>query len=288
MGWFAFQIFDVLIMSDESLKKLLSGCLSLKTLYILRGCNDCVVTLTVRSPTLEHLTITIYGRELNYDDTHEEECIKLELDVPALKYLCIHDKMVNDISVEDMPSLVEVKIRLSLQFFEKQLGCNWSGIDNIFRSIGSMKLLSLDEFTMMALSHSGLSPKLERLANLTLTVGCCKWSSLQGLLEVSDSLEYLALNIVLYFDDEHQHETCWTKPKKMAACLSCLKEMSVEGFSGRDDELAMLSYILQNASLLETMKITASSSLNLRKNHKLLQKVSKFRRASTMCEVIFR
>ncbi|GAA0180642.1 hypothetical protein LIER_30138 [Lithospermum erythrorhizon] len=105
-------------------------------------------------------------------------------------------------------------------------------------------------------------------------------------LECMPTLENLTLKGTDDMDDEDVPFRV-RKHRKVPKCLtSSLKMVSVEKFSGRRDQVAMLGHILQNASLLQTMTVM-TGNMDIDAKYNFIRQLSKFRRSSVMCTIEF-
>ncbi|GAA0173793.1 hypothetical protein LIER_27337 [Lithospermum erythrorhizon] len=112
------------------------------------------------------------------------------------------------------------------------------------------------------------------------------WSSFDNLIAAIYNVKVLSLDPAFWNHYHSDHES-WTKPKRVPVCiLSRLKVVSIDGFYGREDQLEMVDYILQNAGLLSTMNIEAGQ-MNVSKSLKLCQKVLNSERKSKKCKIEF-
>jgi len=79
----------------------------------------------------------------------------------------------------------------------------------------------------------------------------------------------------------------WSEPQIVPNCLSSqLRTCSLIGYEGTKWELQFAEYILKNAKVLQTMKISASSE-DLNMKHQMLMKLSLCPRGSIACKLLF-
>ncbi|XP_059281263.1 uncharacterized protein LOC132034955 [Lycium ferocissimum] len=88
-------------------------------------------------------------------------------------------------------------------------------------------------------------------------------------------LKTLSLITVHYKSGVMFGNTNWWQPTHVPGCVySCLKGISVGSFDDDENEFAMLSYILENARVLQTVKLRASTrSTQAKSNRSLIFRV---------------
>ena len=88
-------------------------------------------------------------------------------------------------------------------------------------------------------------------------------------------------------DTEGPHESYWTEPVNVPKCLkSHLRTISLLQFKGLKHELKLVTYMLENAKVLERMDILSGTS-SYKKNFRILKKLFELPRASSTCEFKF-
>ncbi|RHN53762.1 putative FBD domain, leucine-rich repeat domain, L domain-containing protein [Medicago truncatula] len=110
-----------------------------------------------------------------------------------------------------------------------------------------------------------------------------KVKNLVELLQHCPKLQDLTLQ-KLYERQRDEHD--WGEPQTVPKCLSSqLRTCSLIGYKGSNCELLFAEYILKNAKVLQTMKISTSSSV-LHKKHHMLMKLSVFK-GFFACKLLF-
>ncbi|CAI9093816.1 OLC1v1029396C1 [Oldenlandia corymbosa var. corymbosa] len=89
--------------------------------------------------------------------------------------------------------------------------------------------------------------------------------------------------------EEHTHHLSWRDPTGVLRCLSpTLTKFSFKGLVGREDEVKMLRYVLNQGRILKGVELVfRPPSTDLEPKFHVLQKISLFPRGSDDCEVSF-
>ncbi|EYU30515.1 hypothetical protein MIMGU_mgv1a009429mg [Erythranthe guttata] len=114
-----------------------------------------------------------------------------------------------------------------------------------------------------------------------------------GRLEINTpALEYLLIND--YFLDHIKCGSCkelrgWMEPpQQVPTCLSShLRIVKFAYLHGRKHDFEIIRYLLRNARVLEMMEISYSVCLDSDAKVEILEKITRFQRGSTSCEVDF-
>ncbi|EYU44917.1 hypothetical protein MIMGU_mgv1a025728mg [Erythranthe guttata] len=95
--------------------------------------------------------------------------------------------------------------------------------------------------------------------------------------------------LTLDFIAEGFGEEGWTEePQQVPRCLLLhLRIIKLEGIVGKSHEFEYIGYLLRNAKVLERMEISYSVSVGSEEKIDMLEKILRFKRGSTACEVNF-
>ncbi|KAL9142598.1 hypothetical protein ABFS82_14G180500 [Erythranthe guttata] len=261
--------------ADESLPEMLAGCPVLEELEI--ELFDDMVCCDVSSPTVKRLALNFIN------ERNGGRAGRLEINTPALEYLLINDYFLDHIKCGVLTSLVEADISLDidceilyfrplLRFFDKL--CNVKCLElNISNSGEVINPL-----------HSALTTSFRNLTELILDADC---RFLSKFLKAADNLETL----ILY---RHSMKSCkelrgWMEPpQQVPTCLSShLRIVKFAYLHGRKHDFEIIRYLLRNARVLEMMEISYSVCLDSDAKVEILEKITRFQRGSTSCEVDF-
>ncbi|CAI9093810.1 OLC1v1029390C1 [Oldenlandia corymbosa var. corymbosa] len=173
------------------------------------------------------------------------------------------------------------------------------GIAGVVQLHNQAKSLTLKGTAGDALSYAvdrlvKSSSRFEKLRDLDIQLHCCKWSCLTVLLERSIVLQVLKISMDGECDED-THQLSWKDPTQVPECLSSsLSKFSFQGLVGREDEVAMIRYILKHGAVLKSVElvswppaISMTSGTDLEFKFQMLQKISMFPRGSDDCELSF-
>uniref|UniRef100_M4DUL8 F-box domain-containing protein n=1 Tax=Brassica campestris TaxID=3711 RepID=M4DUL8_BRACM len=164
--------------SDASLELLISSCLVLEDLSVVRMVPDNVKVLRVRSQTLTSLHVDyLYGEGDGFVDVFEREGSGVFIDAPRLKYLKFEDDL-SDVKVITNSVSLE-KVNVAFVFGENDFSHvidlpKRNMVSNFFNSISGVKEMKISLYTMED------DPSSEKAANVRLSsVPPCLLSSLE-------------------------------------------------------------------------------------------------------------
>lgn len=277
------------------LQKLFSSCPLLEDLHFSAEVEDELeMIFDVSWPALKKLQLhLITSQEFAYFDW-EIKFPKdmIVIDAPVLEHLTVHDDYLACYSLKNLSSLVTAYIDVGHCCID--LLAPKDHANNLFmllEGITSVKSLSLDSAAMGALEFAD-DNKLLLYPNLTyleLTVhNCYTWRRLSDLLDSVPKLETLRLTMDFPHadDDDVPHNFDWIEPSERPICLSRIKEITVSGFKGDDDELKLLKYFFENAEVLNNVRID-SCNFTPADQEKFFKNLVNFQRASKICEIEF-
>ncbi|GFZ04900.1 F-box/RNI-like/FBD-like domains-containing protein [Actinidia rufa] len=251
------NLVDLKYEGEDALQKLLSGCPVLEELFIYRWIADIQQELSIYVPTLKSLMLTRlvdeYYDQINDSDSVDEsngQHYKLVVNAPKLEHLHLNDNVAEDISLENLSSLLKAYVVVGSSFSIPVRSTDSGGrTSKLLSGIANAKFLDL--FTDV---KDYLLPTFHNLTHLRL--GSCDGYNLDMLKDFlvhSPNLEVLVLegNRVVLGSTKH-----WTPPPQVPCCLSLhLKEIEILKFNGKEYELEVIEYLLKNAEALKKMTI---------------------------------
>ncbi|CAL5425573.1 unnamed protein product [Camellia sinensis] len=257
------------------LQKLFSNCPLLEDLHFSAEVEDELeMIFDVSWPALKklqlHLTTSQEFAYVNWEIKFPKDMIVI--DAPVLEHLTVHDDYLSCYSLKNLSSLVTAYIDVGHCCID--LLAPEDRANNLFmllEGITSVKSLSLDSAAMGLTVHN-----------------CYTWRRLSDLLDSVPKLETLILTMDFPHadDDDVPHNFDWIEPSERPICLSCIKEITVSGFKGDDDELKLLKYFFENAEVLNNVRID-SCNFSPADQEKFFKNLVNFRRASKVCEIEF-
>ncbi|XP_075665292.1 F-box/FBD/LRR-repeat protein At4g26340-like [Castanea sativa] len=255
---------------------LLTGSPNLLRLHVLNEPYD-NVNLVFNNPKLEYLKIDNLVEDPRFG--------KLQINAPNLKFLILNNPNFHDFSVGKGTNVVEANVNLferyQLQLHEHEN--DGDCIVKLLKALPNVRNLTLRHNKSLSFASANDIPIFNNLSHLRLEVKCCKSHLLPILLQSSPNLENLVLSKV----DTGPHESYWTEPVNVPKCLKLhLRTISLLQFKGLKHELKLVTYMLENAKVLERMDIRSGSS-SYKKNFRILKKLFELPRASSTCEFKF-
>ncbi|XP_043688923.1 F-box/FBD/LRR-repeat protein At5g56420-like [Telopea speciosissima] len=283
---------DSVIFADENLThNFFFNCPTLENLIMKKcGLRD-VKVLHISAPRLKFLTVDCGG-----GNQHSLSHCIIKVSTRDLVSLRYCDGVAIGYSLENAHSMVDACIRLCPTRHELRVFWNTDGYSaiNLLKGVSHAKVLKLsgrNSNTIEILSplHDLLDhlPTFYNLRSLKLTAGCCPrhLSVITCLLQSAPNLEYLKVKID---EDKSKGQKCW-EPEKLGINCLCdhLKVVELKGFGGRENELELLKFLLENAKSLEKIMLVASVELSddSWKQGEAKQKLLRFPRASDHCVI---
>ncbi|MED6201417.1 hypothetical protein PIB30_117427 [Stylosanthes scabra] len=242
-----------------------SVCLpSLKVLHIgyrvLFGCHDYVVKLLAGCPVLENLVL---------ESTYSDAC-----GGP----ICAQGKF-------DLHLNCLVEVRIGFSWYKS---CTKSML-LIFNSLSNVRCLSILSATVECLKDARASdiPVFNNLVELDISFGNYSWDLLTNLLQHSQKLEVLTI-----YKESQKHangqEPAWNLPLVVPECvLSHLKCFCLTEFQGLDCEMGFIKYVMQNARVMETMRINIAISLDPQTKQQIRRTLNALRLNFQSCQITF-
>ncbi|XP_056685243.1 F-box/FBD/LRR-repeat protein At3g26920 isoform X2 [Spinacia oleracea] len=209
------------------------------------------------------------------------------INTPNLEYLNIKDQTLACYVVNNVDSVISAYIDCQGPFGRDADTKQVVRLFLLLESVAKAKQLTLSADSLLILKPTFCCtwPIFINLTNLQLNASeCFDWTLLAYFLKSSPNLERLGLGKDL-FSREYQFEDQfkWNPPDDIPECLKLkLKYVEMTMFKGRNDELQLVEYLLNNAQVLEVMFIiTYPYPLK----DEMVEKVDMFERASQACNV---
>ncbi|CAI9106414.1 OLC1v1005563C1 [Oldenlandia corymbosa var. corymbosa] len=277
-------------------------CLELR--FVRFGTNECIPKLIYCSPALEILIIEkdhfahnkLIGcnivspslKTLHVDFHNECKCdeghFKLEIHTPALEFLVLKHGWPSQIYLRDLSSLNELDfdvVKLNeLDFYVVEFD-DADMVVEMIQGFNRVKSMKLSEGTMRTLSLATLqvSTTFESLVKLDIELDDeCELTLLMNLINCCVNLEVLEIST--------RSIAPWKDPISIPRCFfSSLTRVSFKEFSGCQDDMAMLEFILNHALVLKRVDLHSTWEYfdefpALKEKYCTLQKISMFSRAS--------
>ncbi|OMP04659.1 hypothetical protein COLO4_09419 [Corchorus olitorius] len=249
--------------NDESVSRLLRGCLVLEELLVMKYRD--VRNLVIFVPTLK--TLNVASNCSAYFGSHCEQ-LSININAPNLEYLRIDDDK-RLVHLESVPSSL---IKANIAF-------NGAGLFQLTKALCHAKFLCLrikGEFSDLNMNGNSF-PLFLNLTKLVLLGRKCDMTGvLIFFLKKSPKLEVLRINMVP--DSGWQLGHARVKRRDLPKRLSpYLKKFSMINYRGNKVEIKMAEYIVKNAPALELIEIRSCRRLDS----------LKFPRLSNNCQLEF-
>ncbi|KAL7198551.1 hypothetical protein ACSBR2_020941 [Camellia fascicularis] len=238
--------------SNDLTQKLFSSCPMLEELSIIAVMGPGKTVYKISSSALKSLYLSLCVKE--YGDSE----VVVIVDVPILDYLCIEDDCFVQYCLNSLSSLVKASVCVDASH-PHALGAmpHLNRAFVLLEAISNVKHLHLKSSTMavLGIANDKNWPVFPNLTHLEFDdVGC---KSLPDLLNGVPNLCTMVFTKVPLLDSfEPLEQFYWLEPQGVPSCLrSTLKEIKVSGIDGLQDELNLIKYFLENASVLEKMTI---------------------------------
>ncbi|KAL7226386.1 hypothetical protein ACSBR1_021483 [Camellia fascicularis] len=248
------RIFHVSLISpsNDLTQKLFSSCPMLEELSIIAVMGPGKTVYKISSSALKSLYLSLCVKE--YGDSE----VVVIVDAPILDYLCIEDDCFVQYCLNSLSSLVKASVCVDASH-PHALGAmpHLNRAFVLLEAISNVKHLHLKSSTMavLGIANDKNWPVFPNLTHLEFDdVGC---KSLPDLLNGVPNLCTMVFTKVPLLDSfEPLEQFYWLEPQGVPSCLrSTLKEIKVSGIDGLQDELNLIKYFLENASVLEKMTI---------------------------------
>nr|POE61231.1 f-box/fbd/lrr-repeat protein [Quercus suber] len=187
---------------------------------------------------------------------------KLQINTPALEWFHFEGGLGEDVVLESLPNLVEAVIELE---------------DEDSNSVDYAKRVL--DFSRPLLNVQSLKLSIEYAE-----VFCnpYKYGS-----KATNTCFKLKIEDESYHSDFKRHYHL-KEEFYVPECLSShLTTFFYKGFSGHGIEMELVRYVLKEAKVLKTMKITVESNLGSKVKHRIHKKLMNFQRSSRTCQIEF-
>lgn len=220
----------------------------------------------------------------------DNQVYKLVVNAPKLEHFHLSDSVTLEFSLVNLSSLLKAKVctLLSRSGPPTNYGPNAS---KLLRGIANVKFLDI-----LIEVEGRVLPTFHNLTHLRLGLDCIScWNRdlLEDFLQFSPNLEVLVLE-----GESPGSAEFWSPPPQVPCCLSLhLKEVEILQFDGKEYQLELVKYLLENAKVLKKMTLgyhnSGSSFCNLSKKRKksgscVCMALSAFPRGSETCELNLR
>ncbi|GKV22703.1 hypothetical protein SLEP1_g32550 [Rubroshorea leprosula] len=271
--------------NDESAERLISNCPVLEDLFFrsyFRG--DGICKLSVSNSTLKRLTIKSVAYFLQYSS------LEIVIDAPNLVYFRYSGCEANSHVFVNVQSLAGAYIYFQRYFDDSSY---LHSATDLLTGISNIRTLCLSCSTLFHFKDTDVPIPLFR--NLTsLRISYCLPLGMQGLpnlLARCDFLEILVLELYTdhqpvidelpFWDPDPWYELKESEP---SCLLFGLKTIEVVSFVGDEDQMKMVGYFLESATVLENMKIQIQA--NLGEQFMITEELLMLPKVSEKCRVI--
>ncbi|KAK9024652.1 hypothetical protein V6N11_004810 [Hibiscus sabdariffa] len=253
-------------------------------------CLPCLKTLVLESVEFEDggsverlLSSCPVLEDLSISNFQLFAMLDIVIDLPSLVYFKYHGFRAYNYSFGNMPSLVTADINISVRNSERETIYRRShGLVELFEGLGNVKSLCLSIYpgALPILSHTRFVA-FQKLLHLQIfdRLNTWKGKGLFEFLEFSPNLQTLVTCKV-------SNEVSFPMEKVPSCVVYQLKEFKVLDFDDESSLFQMVTYILNNATVLDKLTITTSQDLKLEKKFKITQRLSSIPRCSNKCQVM--
>ncbi|KAL7129577.1 hypothetical protein ABFS83_13G076900 [Erythranthe nasuta] len=259
---------------DGTIAHFLSGCPVLEELVLGLITSELLISCNISSTSLKRLDFHFASLShiLKY----------IEIDTPALEYLCVADCLSEHIESGALTSLTEADVSL-YNACKNQDGLLYSqSVLEFVGRLSNVKYLKLDLSYCAEIIDSVLSVwivNFNNLIKLELTADC---RFLSKILEKADNLE------ILVYSEFGEEVKGWMEPERVPTCLlSNLRTIMFTCIVDTKHRLEIVRYLLRNGKVLEKMEMVYPSSLDSDNKTRVVEEISSFERGSEACELSF-
>ncbi|XP_050111382.1 F-box/LRR-repeat protein At3g59190-like [Malus sylvestris] len=273
-------------LDNESAGNLFSCCPVLEDLTIHGDVGPRVLNFKISAPELKKLRIRLIDVALIGVVNN------FSVSAPKLETLDVTEDVLSNYNLESSKSLVKASVNLY-----HRVAC----LHREFSNLSAKLLAGISKVKCLYLSAHSLKvcclPAFDNLSELKLVLhNCYNWELLTELLKRSPKLEHLVLEYegeecTTYSDNEEEEYSDiflgpeWNTPKTVPICVSThLKTITVMGFKGYYDEMAVTKYLLENGKVLNKVIIYTGNLFRLKK---LDKEFMMFQMGSRTCQVEF-
>ncbi|XP_056863411.1 putative FBD-associated F-box protein At1g05080 [Raphanus sativus] len=262
------KLYYVVYKDEVSLVALLSSCPVLELLYVKRNEDDNVAKFSVKVPSLR---VFVYFNAMSPDENDVvDDGRSLIIDTPALTHFHISDDSGDSWSIKSMPLLQYVFIS----------GQSFHDISKLLRSASAVSSLELDLTDELAVYCSTI--EFSQLIHCTISPCDSDWmDSLILFLGNTPKLKRFTVDYSLT-DEPPAASDSWMLRLPHPECLSSsLEKFELIDYGGREEEKALVEYILETSKCLKSVTISLRSNLkNKKKKMKRLNAI--FQRFSSI------
>ncbi|KAM7529777.1 hypothetical protein LguiB_033187 [Lonicera macranthoides] len=260
-------------LKDKSISKLFSSCPVLEDLALLSCLLEKKYVLNISNPALKKLVLKRNG---DYKVRYT-----FVLDAPNLEYLEFAGYIPQRCTVKKMHSLVEARVEFETNrggVSPENLALKNSATEFVY-ALSNVRSLHLSNYFTQAFSRLKIQfPEFPKLIKLEYGIeekpGC---TLLQDLLKCSPQLDTVALNFNNHFvPREHIPAGIWDQ-------LRVVKRIE---YTGDEEDLKFVKYILRNAKVLERFSLHPKLKMTTKQYMTATNKLSTIRRASSSCKIV--
>ncbi|KAK8486681.1 hypothetical protein V6N11_035005 [Hibiscus sabdariffa] len=248
----------------DSVKRLISSCPVLEDLSMFYCNMQNISNLKISNPSLKRLTIEFQWLASTSG---------IVMDLPNLVYFKYAGFTANNYSMGNMPCLVRADISIYNRSLVRERLSHGHGLAELLLGLGNVKSLRLSIYpeALPNLSHKRFVA-FQNLLHLEIFASGMKWEEM-GLLEFLEFSYNLQTLVICRLPDE----VWFPKGKLVPSCVVYeLKEFKVIDFEDESSLFEMVTYILNNATVLEKLTVDRSK----------LRQVLSLPRCSNKCQVI--
>ncbi|KAL4334837.1 hypothetical protein GQ457_07G013660 [Hibiscus cannabinus] len=262
---------------DDSVKRLISSCPVLEQLSISRCDMRNITCLKISNHSLKSLT---YVFNLYISDPESFSLLGTVFDLPCLVYF----NYVAVYSMGNMPSLVIVDTNISVGGLVRDITHHRHDLSGILLGIGNVKSLHMSIFprALPKLSHKRFAA-FQNLLRLEIcqTRSPYEWNG-KGLfefLEFTPNLQSLVISKV-------SNQVSFPVEQVPSCVVYQLKEFKVLDFDDKSSFLKLVTYILNNATILDMLTISSSRVLKAEEELKITKQLLRLPRCSIKCQIV--
>ncbi|CDY33799.1 BnaA09g46050D [Brassica napus] len=249
--------------------------------YALR--NDEFGVMRVRSQSLKRFSV-LPLREVR--DYHSRVECTLEIDAPGLEYISLGEDQFDSIVVKNLTSLImvnlDIKFVINLYgFFDPWDASKRNEIRGFLNGISSVRHIIISEKTVKALdlySKGGMIPKFNNLSRLEAVFPSALLQFLPAFLQCCPNLKHLVLKIV-HSEEMKEGLELTDVPRCVSTTLECVEIK--DKFEWEEGKMKVAKYLVENSAVLKKFILSPTAY-----NQNIYEKVNKFAKRSTVCQII--